>query len=36
MATPAKGDIGRVQLLNLADPKIKTLHFTWFAFFLTL
>jgi len=26
---------GRMNLLNFADPKIKTLHVTWFAFFLT-
>ena len=26
---------GKMNLLNLADPKIKTLHVTWFAFFLT-
>jgi len=26
---------GKMNLLNLADPKIKTLHITWFAFFLT-
>ncbi|WP_293266378.1 NarK family nitrate/nitrite MFS transporter [Neptunomonas sp.] len=25
----------RIQLLNFSDPKIKTLHITWFAFFLT-
>ncbi|MBQ0784919.1 MAG: MFS transporter, partial [Amphritea sp.] len=25
----------RFSLLNFADPKIKTLHITWFAFFLT-
>jgi len=25
----------KMNLLNLADPKIKTLHVTWFAFFLT-
>jgi NNP family nitrate/nitrite transporter-like MFS transporter len=25
----------RIQLLNFGDPKIKTLHITWFAFFLT-
>ena len=24
-----------IKLLNFKDPKIKTLHFTWFAFFLT-
>lgn len=35
MATPAQGGAGKVELLNFADPKIKTLHFTWFAFFLT-
>lgn len=26
---------GKMNLLNFADPKIKTLHVTWFAFFLT-
>ncbi|MEH6587009.1 MAG: NarK family nitrate/nitrite MFS transporter [Halioglobus sp.] len=26
---------GRIHLTNLKDPSIKTLHFTWFAFFLT-
>lgn len=26
---------GKLNLLNLRDPKIKTLHITWFAFFLT-
>ncbi|ABZ74761.1 major facilitator superfamily MFS_1 [Shewanella halifaxensis HAW-EB4] len=26
---------GRMNLLNLADPKIKMLHITWFAFFLS-
>jgi NNP family nitrate/nitrite transporter-like MFS transporter len=25
----------KMNLLNFADPKIKTLHITWFAFFLT-
>lgn len=25
----------RINLLDFKDPKIKTLHFTWFAFFLT-
>src|SRR5690554_5855067 len=25
----------RINLLRLSDPKIKTLHLTWFAFFLT-
>ncbi|WP_028468644.1 NarK family nitrate/nitrite MFS transporter [Neptunomonas japonica] len=25
----------KIQLLNFSDPKIKTLHITWFAFFLT-
>lgn len=25
----------KIELLNLHDPKIKTLHITWFAFFLT-
>jgi NNP family nitrate/nitrite transporter-like MFS transporter len=25
----------RINLLDFRDPKIKTLHFTWFAFFLT-
>ena len=25
----------RLNLFNLGDPKIKTLHITWFAFFLT-
>lgn len=24
-----------INLLNVRDPKIRTLHFTWFAFFLT-
>tara|TARA_A100001037_G_C15105739_1_gene616337 strand:+ start:977 stop:1246 length:270 start_codon:yes stop_codon:yes gene_type:complete len=28
------GDTG-FNLLNLRSPKIRTLHFTWFAFFLT-
>jgi MFS transporter, NNP family, nitrate/nitrite transporter len=35
MATSAQAGVGNVNLLNFADPKIKTLHFTWFAFFLT-
>lgn len=35
MAGPVKGDVGKVELWQLSDPKIKTLHFTWFAFFLT-
>lgn len=26
---------GKMNLLNFADPKIKMLHITWFAFFLT-
>ncbi len=26
---------GKMNLLNLADPKIKMLHVTWFAFFLS-
>jgi len=26
---------GRINLFNFGDPKIKTLHVTWFAFFLT-
>lgn len=26
---------GKMNLLNFSDPKIKTLHVTWFAFFLT-
>ena len=26
---------GKMNLLNFGDPKIKTLHITWFAFFLT-
>ncbi|MEP4145961.1 MAG: NarK family nitrate/nitrite MFS transporter [Halioglobus sp.] len=26
---------GRIHLTDLQDPSIKTLHFTWFAFFLT-
>ena len=26
---------GKMNLLNFADPKIKMLHVTWFAFFLT-
>lgn len=26
---------GGIRLLNFGDPKIKTLHITWFAFFLT-
>ncbi|MDH5432553.1 MAG: NarK family nitrate/nitrite MFS transporter [Gammaproteobacteria bacterium] len=26
---------GKINLFNLKDPKIKTLHVTWFAFFLT-
>ena len=25
----------RIQLLNFSDPKIRTLHLTWFAFFLS-
>ena len=25
----------KIELLNIKDPKIKTLHITWFAFFLT-
>ncbi|SIS89700.1 NarK family nitrate/nitrite MFS transporter [Neptunomonas antarctica] len=25
----------KIRLLNFSDPKIKTLHITWFAFFLT-
>jgi len=25
----------KIRLLNFGDPKIKTLHITWFAFFLT-
>ncbi|MGS2724876.1 NarK family nitrate/nitrite MFS transporter [Porticoccus sp. GXU_MW_L64] len=25
----------KINLVNLGDPKIKTLHITWFAFFLT-
>lgn len=24
-----------INLLNFSDPKVRTLHFTWFAFFLT-
>ncbi|WP_372770934.1 NarK family nitrate/nitrite MFS transporter [Pseudoalteromonas sp.] len=28
-------DSGKIRLLNFGDPKIKTLHITWFAFFLT-
>ncbi len=28
-------DDGKLRLLNFADAKIKTLHITWFAFFLT-
>ena len=28
-------DAGKVNLLNFGDAKIKTLHLTWFAFFLT-
>ncbi len=28
-------DDGKMRLLNFGDPKIKTLHITWFAFFLT-
>jgi NNP family nitrate/nitrite transporter-like MFS transporter len=28
-------DVGKVNLLNFGDAKIKTLHLTWFAFFLT-
>ncbi|MFC0047152.1 MULTISPECIES: NarK family nitrate/nitrite MFS transporter [Rheinheimera] len=35
MASTAHGGAGKVELLNFADPKIKTLHLTWFAFFLT-
>ncbi len=35
MASNAQGGAGKVELLNFADPKIKTLHLTWFAFFLT-
>ncbi len=26
---------GKMRLLNFGDPKIKTLHITWFAFFLS-
>jgi NNP family nitrate/nitrite transporter-like MFS transporter len=26
---------GKINLLNFADPKVKMLHITWFAFFLT-
>mgnify|MGYP003542125557 FL=1 len=35
MATPVNAEQGKVNLLQISDPKIKTLHFTWFAFFLT-
>ena len=28
-------DNGKLNILNFKDPKIKTLHVTWFAFFLT-
>jgi NNP family nitrate/nitrite transporter-like MFS transporter len=28
-------DNGKLNILNFKDPKIKTLHITWFAFFLT-
>lgn len=35
MASNPQGGAGKVELLNFADPKIKTLHLTWFAFFLT-
>ncbi|MEE2025985.1 NarK family nitrate/nitrite MFS transporter [Alkalimonas mucilaginosa] len=28
-------DTGSLNLLRFSDPKIKTLHLTWFAFFLT-
>lgn len=35
MSSTAHGGAGKVELLNFADPKIKTLHLTWFAFFLT-
>lgn len=37
MAGPALAQHGgsRLNLLNLADQKIKMLHLTWFAFFLT-
>ncbi|WP_288739282.1 NarK family nitrate/nitrite MFS transporter [uncultured Rheinheimera sp.] len=28
-------DVGKVNLLKFGDAKIKTLHLTWFAFFLT-
>lgn len=30
-----KTDDGHFQFFSLRDPKIKTLHITWFAFFLT-
>ncbi len=29
------GDSSKLNILNFSDPKIKTLHITWFAFFLT-
>lgn len=29
------GEHSRLNILNFSDPKIKTLHITWFAFFLT-
>lgn len=29
------GDSSKMNLLKFSDPKIKTLHITWFAFFLT-
>ena len=35
METPVNAEQGKVNLLQISDPKIKTLHFTWFAFFLT-
>ena len=28
-------ETSKLNLFKLSDPKIKTLHITWFAFFLT-
>ena len=27
--------MAKLKVLNIKDPSIRTLHFTWFAFFLT-
>ena len=34
-AAPAAGQSSKLNLLNFAEQKIKMLHLTWFAFFLT-